>query len=371
MNKHNSSKLYFKVFFSAFFMFLIGVMPILISTKGKYMFLGDYNVQMVPFTNYIAKMYKEGLPAFDWNTDLGMGFIGAYSFYGLASPFTFLTLLFPLKLLPYGLTIINAIKYGVAALSSCIFCREHVKKENSAYLCGLLYAFSGIQLYNNVYHFADIIALFPFLLLAFDKLIINKKSIGFAIMLGIMALTNYYFLWGECVFLLIYFIVNVVTKRYKINIKLFCKIAFETLLGLGLSMIILLPSFMSLIGNSRAGKLIFDSNLLSYDTSGTIWKIIQSLFMLPDMCNNGTLFSEYQLDVASVSLYIPLFTIIGISFAIKTNKKVLVFCFNLRLWTFCRNSPFKQYIFGIQQQLLCKMVFYANAYNDYDDRQIS
>ena len=321
MGRKSSLRLFSKAFVTGFLLFLAGVLPVLIISKGKYIFFGDYSVQYIPFMNYIPELYKSGLPAFDWNADLGMNTIGTYAYYGLASPYTFLLLLFPSGLLPYGITLVNAVKFGVCSLTACIYAGQYVKKDSSAYISGVLYAFSGIMFYNTVFGFSDVISLFPLLLFAFDKLCSQRKSGGFAVMLAVLAVTNYYFFWGICVFIVIYFIVNTLTKRFKSDLKLFFKIVLESIIGTGLSAVILLPSFFSLMGNTRASRLIFDSNLLAYESPGTILKIIQSMFMPPDLCNQGIFFSDYQLDIASVSLFIPLFSIVGVSYFIRTSKK--------------------------------------------------
>ncbi|MGN0696362.1 MAG: YfhO family protein [Oscillospiraceae bacterium] len=322
MNKNTFSKkscLY--LFASCFLMFLIGISPFLIFTKGAYISKGDYNTQVIPFWQHMYNMYKSGLPAWDWTSDLGMNFLGSYSFYGLTSPYTIISLIFPKWFLPYAITVINGLKFGVAGVSAYIYAGQYVKNEQSAYICGLLYAFSGVQLFDMVYHFTDVISFFPLVLYTFDKLVKERQSAAFAVMLALTGFTNYYFFFGTCVFILIYFIVKVISGEFVIDRKLFCRIAFEAAAGVLMTAAVLLPSYYVLCGNKRAGTSVFDGNLLAYEAPGTIWRILQSMFFIPDPCANGLLFSSYQLDISSISLYIPLFSILGVIGVFRKNKK--------------------------------------------------
>ena len=49
-------------------------------------YAGDFNDQMIPFYAYANDFVKRG-GAFSWATDLGSGFVNAYSYYCLGSPF--------------------------------------------------------------------------------------------------------------------------------------------------------------------------------------------------------------------------------------------------------------------------------------------
>lgn len=314
-------KIYRKLFFSAFIMFIIGAMPILIVSGGQYLYMGDYNVQIVPFWEYINQNWKNGMPAIDYNSDLGMNYLASYSFYGLSSPYTLLSLIFPAKVLPYAMTFVNALKFAVAAVAAGIYCGQYVKKKDSVYLCGLLYAFSGQQLFNLVYHFSDAVSLFPLLLYSFDKLIHENKRLGFALMTAVCAFTNYFFFFSEVIFVVIYFIVKIISKQIKLSPKLFGIISFEAIIGTLCAMIIYLPTLACLNKNSRASHLIFDSNLLAYENEGTVWKIIQSAFFIPDSSGLGLVFDNRDLNLASISLYIPFFSVIGILAIAKKNKQ--------------------------------------------------
>ena len=106
------------------------------------------NEQTIVFTEYISKLLHsgQGFPAFDWNSFLGMDFLTSYHDH-IFSPFDWLMYAVPTGVMPYIHTVVMALKVGLSAVTAYIYCRQYVKKDQSAYLCGLLYAFSGLIWY--------------------------------------------------------------------------------------------------------------------------------------------------------------------------------------------------------------------------------
>lgn len=314
--------LYPKAFFSAFIVFLLGILPVLVITGGRYMSIGDYNLQSLVFGEHINRLFrsKDGFPIWDWNSDLGMDTLVSYSSFML-TPFAPILFAVPTELVPYVDTFVNALKIGLSAVFACGYCRRYVRKDSSAYICGMLYAFSGFQMFNMCYQFADTICLFPLTLLCFDELVTKKRPGAFAVMLAVNGYMNCYFLWEECVFLLIYYIVKTVKGDYpRLDLKLFLRLAAETLGGVAMSAAILLPSALNILGNPRAGNLIFDIDLLAYEDDGVILNIIESLFFPSSMPAAGWYFESRQLALSPPALFIPLFTVIGVAAILKRNK---------------------------------------------------
>ncbi len=102
------------------------------------------------------------------------------------------------------------LKYAVAGLTSFAYFRRSAS-EKSALPYGVLYAFSGFSCINVVfYHFHDVIALFPLLMLGLDKRMQEGKKAPFLFAVAINALVNYYFFIGEVFFLvfLLYYAVS-------------------------------------------------------------------------------------------------------------------------------------------------------------------
>lgn len=312
---------YLKVFTDCTLLFLVSTAPFLILSKGIFISYGDFNAQLASFWIHICETVRGGIPAYDHCSGLGMNFWGSYTYFGLTDPFILLGLLFPPALLPYGMTIISALKFGLCGLTAYVYIRPQVKKETSAYIGAVIYTFSGQQLFSMCFILSQVYAVFPLLLYSFDKLVKERKSVCFALLLGLMGFVNYYFLFGCCVFILIYFIVKVFCKEYTIDKKLFAKIAAETIMGLLLCAVSLLPSYYVLKNNSRAGSSVFTQSLLYYKEPGTLLDVLHSLFFPPEPCNTKGLFDSFGLNVASVSLFLPLFFVIGAAAVIRRNKK--------------------------------------------------
>ena len=139
---------FLRVFFLAFFIFGITVLPMVIYNKGYLIYYGDFNSQQLPFLKHMHDCVTSGNILWDWGTDLGSDFINSYSFYLLGSPFFWITTLLPDEYVLCSVPWILSLKYAFAALTSYAYIKRFVKRDSSAVLGCLLYAFSGFQSYN-------------------------------------------------------------------------------------------------------------------------------------------------------------------------------------------------------------------------------
>ena len=148
---------YLKVFLSAFCMFFLIVLPVVIYNKGYMTYYGDFNSQQLPFLKHIHESVRNGNILWDWYTDLGSDFISTYSFYLLGSPFFWLMLLVPESLVLFSVPLVLSLKYAVSALTSYAYIKRFVKRDSSAVIGCFLYAFSGFQAYNIFFnHFHEL-----------------------------------------------------------------------------------------------------------------------------------------------------------------------------------------------------------------------
>ena len=146
--------------------------PYIIYGHGYFIFYGDFNVQQIPFYQLCHRAIREGNILWNSGTDLGVNFIGSYSFYTLGSPFFWLTLPFPEWMLPYLMGPLLILKFSCAALTGYLYIRRFTRTPIAASIGGLLYAFSGFSVYNIFFnHFHEAIICFPLLLLAVELFI--------------------------------------------------------------------------------------------------------------------------------------------------------------------------------------------------------
>ena len=94
------------------------------------------------------------------------------------------------------------LKFALTGVTGCAFLRRFVKNGHTAVFGGLLYAFSGFNLYNIFFnHFNEVVMLFPLLLIAMEELVVNRRRGLFALTVALCAIVNYYFFFGEVLFL--------------------------------------------------------------------------------------------------------------------------------------------------------------------------
>lgn len=307
MEKKQNS--YLRVFFSAFLMFSLIVLPIVIYNHGYMIYYGDFNQQQLPFISHMINAVKNGNFLWDWSTDLGSDFINSYSFYLLGSPFFWISALFPEKYALYTVPWIMALKYAFAALTSYAYIKRFVKNDSSAVIGCFLYAFSGFQAYNIFFnHFHDTTALFPLMLIAMEEHVTARRRGIFALTCTLMALTSYFFFAGQAVFLILYFILRSRCSDFKVTRSVFLSLFAEAVLGTAMSSVILVPAALSVLNNYRVSEHLSGMDMLSYSDRTRVWRIVQSFFMIPDSPARPNLFSEGTSKWSSIAGYLPMFS---------------------------------------------------------------
>ena len=305
---------YILLFLGGALLYIAAVLPFLIYHEGIFFYYGDYNVQQVPFYILAHRAVRSG--SFFWNPyiDLGSSMGGSMSFYLWGSPFFWLTIPFPEKAIPYILPFVMSLRYGTAMVTSYAWIKRRVGNRTWALVGSLLYTFSGFQACNIVFqHFHDATAFFPLYLLAFDEIIEKRRPYGFTLMTALMSIINYYFFFGQAVFLVLYYFVRYFPQRgVKKALPEILYIAANGLLGLLLSSFFLVQSITGISGNSRLDNLINGYGVLAYKEGTTPLAIVKSLFMVPDIIAKPTLFSGEQVRNGSLAAYLPCYSLAGV-----------------------------------------------------------
>lgn len=289
------------VFLLNFFLGLCVFGRTMLQNKGVLTLSNDFNLQQIPLNMLAIKAVHEGNIDWTWNIDLGSSFIGATSFYVLGSPFFYFSLLFPAswypKLVGWGVIL----KYAVSGVTSYLYCKQFSSKRY-ALIGSVLYAFSGYQALNMMFHFQDVIAFFPLLLFGLDNLVQKKRRGVFAFAVFLCSFVNFYFFVSEVVFLIIYFVLRYWMgdwKQYK-NIP---KCLMEGIMGVGMAMVLFLPSIMFNLENPRVSELLPIKSWFELDRRDVLY--ILRTFLLPpeDM---ATLSFVREEDYSSCMLYLPM-----------------------------------------------------------------
>lgn len=305
---------YLQAFLIAFGCAVLLFLPFVIYDRGYFLFFGDFNVQQVPFYRLAHEAVRTGDIYWNWYTDLGVNFQGSYSFYLLFSPFFWLTLPFPTSVVPYFMAPLLALKMGVMSLTAYAFISRFTENKNAALLGGLLYAFSGFSVYNIFFnHFHDAMAFFPLLLLSMDELVLKGKRGFFAFCVALCLMVNYFFFAGEVVFVLIYFVIRLISDpEYTISLKRFGWLCFEAVLGVLLVAFMAIPSFLAIVENNRVGGTLTGWSMLLYANEQRYPDILRSFLFPPDLPSRPNFFPDANAKWSSMAGWFPLFSLSGV-----------------------------------------------------------
>ena len=304
--KSNYGRVFALCFLTAVLLFLPHCIIDAAAGGGYFHYAGDFNDQQINFYQYANAFVKQG-GTFSWATDLGSGFVNSYSFYLLGSPFFWLSLAVPARLMPWAMVPLLCLKMAVAGGGAYLWARRWVREEGWSMLAGCLYAFSGFSIYNIFFnHFLDVVALFPYLLAALDDAAIDGKKGRFPFWVALNLLNNYFFFAGQAVFLIIYFFCMVAGRRYRIGLRRFAALAWETALGCACGCLLLLPAGLSLLQNPRTIDPFTGYGYLFYGKSQQYGAIFYSPFLMPDAPYFKDMFQEGILKHTSLTAYLPL-----------------------------------------------------------------
>lgn len=302
------------------FLFFI---PFMLYNDGYFFFYGDFNVQQIPFYQMIHDTILGGNIGWSNTTDLGANIIGSYSFYMIGSPFFWLTMLFPSNVVPYLMAPLLMLKFGCASLGAYTFLRRYVKNQDYAVIGGLLYAFSGFGIYNIFFnHFHEAMITFPFLLAAVDEFIYEKRKGVVAIAVFASCFINYYFFAGQAVFVFIYWCVRMLTGSFNMRLKEFLRFAFEVIIGFLCAGLVLVPSVLSVLQNSRLNNYPNGWGAVLYSDEQRYLHILLSFFFPPDMPAYANFTPDSNAKWSSIAAWLPLFSMVGVIsfYKLKTHK---------------------------------------------------
>lgn len=304
------------------------VAPIIYYDNGYFLYYGDFNVQQIPFYRLAHDSILSGNTGWSRLTDLGANFIGSYSFYLLGSPFFWLTMILPSQLVPYSMGILLTLKLACCSLSGYIYLRRYVSDKRYAMIGGLLYAFSSYSIYNIFFfHFHEAMIIFPLLLAAVDEFHSTGRKGVVLIAVFAAATVNYYFFFGQALFVAIYYVLKLICGSYRFRIKEFLSLAAECILGVLLSAFLLLPSIAAITGNYRVSEFVNGWGVLIYTYAKRYVQIIVSLLFPGDIPAKNNFTASAGAKWASVAAYIPMFSLTFVIAYIRTKKRA----FNKRL----------------------------------------
>ena len=275
--------------------------------------VADLMSQYYPLFNYFRNVLQGNASIFySFNSGMGGNMYGTFAYY-LSSPLNLILFFSNDNNLPLFIEILIFIKIGLCGLSMYIYL-NHKKKSFYALLFSSYYALMGfnISYYFNIM-WLDVVYLTPLVLYGLDKLIHEKKYGLYILLLSLSIISNFYISYMLCIFIIIYFIYELVINNKKISIIkpfIICSI-----LSILISSFILLPTIYNLNNIVRSPL-----NTSQYVTNNPFTNFLMSLtklYMLPQTPNN--LLSKYTPNVYFGIL--PLLFSITFFYSNKSNKE--------------------------------------------------
>ena len=221
------------------------------SPFGRYsMLYSDMYHQYFPFFKTFRAMLLSGdSMVYNWNIGMGLDYLGLYSYY-LASPLNFLSILVPEGWLLGYFSLLVPIKLGLAGMFFGIFLEKIFNKQDlSIPLFGSFYGLCAWALgYQWNVMWLDTFALLPLVMLGMVYLLRDKKFILYTVTLFLSVAINYYIGLFTCIFVFFGFFCYEICRFKSVGRFLgdLCRIAFFSVLAIGMTAIISLPTLAAL-----------------------------------------------------------------------------------------------------------------------------
>lgn len=228
----------------------------------------DMYHQYAPFFADFARLLKEG-GSLTYSTEIGLGsnFVALFAYY-LSSPFNWLLILVPAHGVIEFMTYLIVLKIGLCGLTMGYYLRCKYRHNGLELpLAAVFYALSGyMAAYSWNIMWLDCLWLAPLILLGLERLVRRNQPFLYCVTLALAILSNYYISIMLCIFIVLYFLCEMIllqprpVKDYLIKCMLF---ALFSLLAGGIAAILLLPAYHCLMTTASADST-FPTSLSSY-----------------------------------------------------------------------------------------------------------
>lgn len=217
--------------------------------KNSFMFSDMYH-QYIPFlTEFWSKLHNGESLAFSWYTGMGSNFFAVYAYY-LASPLNWLAFLCPEKFLVEFMSYFIVLKIGLCGLTFSYYLRKRFQtKDLRIVWFSVFYAMSGfIAAYNWNHMWLDCLWLAPLIILGLEELVKNGKCRLYCLTLTASIFTNYYISIMLCIFLAVYFLLQLFTNglSWKHKGRAILQFTISSFLAGGMAGIILFPAMKAM-----------------------------------------------------------------------------------------------------------------------------
>ncbi len=228
----------------------------------------DMYHQYAPFfSEFQHKLREGGSLLYSWDVGMGVNFVALYAYY-LASPFNWLLILCPKKLIIEFMTYMIVVKTGLCGLTMNYYLRKHYRTQNfGTAFFGIMYGLSGyMAAYSWNIMWLDCILLFPIIMLGQERLVHQGRWGLYCVSLGLSILSNYYISIMICIFMVIYFGALLILegrRPWKDILANIGQFSISSLLAGGLAGLVLIPEILAL-QTTASGSSTFPKSFSSY-----------------------------------------------------------------------------------------------------------
>ncbi|MDR1565329.1 MAG: YfhO family protein [Oscillospiraceae bacterium] len=208
------------------------------------------------FIDLKHRIFEGGSLLYAGEYGMGSNYILLFSYY-LSSPLSLIAILFPENHMTEAMLLLELLKCALSACFFSIFMRGVFKRNDwTCVAFSLMYALSAFSLaYCWNIMWTDCVALLPLIALGLHKLINEGKYALYCIGLGLALISSFYLGFMLCLGLVLYFLI--VTLEQKQSLKSFLKkagrFALGSLVGGGLAMCLILPTYFAMKGTTSSG----------------------------------------------------------------------------------------------------------------------
>ncbi len=308
----------------------LGLIFVLMLVKGMYPFgeasviFSDMHAQVTAFYYqlYDGIINHQGL-FLDLHTGLGTNFLATIIYY-IASPFSFLVLLFGRSSIYQVVNIIVFLKMIVSGITALMFFRKFFPQVKTLpkVLFSLLYAFSSYSLLHyQITAWIDGVYLFPLLLIGLKKILDLEDSKWYIVVLTLALITSFYISIMMVVFVLLSSTIYLWFYQEKGKRKeAMMRLGISTLLSIGLSSFVLLPILSQILVSARAG---FNLDSLIYSGLGPITdKMHFFLMSVIPLAISLSLISHVKKEKKTILFFLILLTLMLIPVIIEPVNKM-------------------------------------------------
>ncbi len=278
---------YFAAFFMPFLMISVlwacyGVWPF----GSKMILAHDQWHQYYPFYLELRTRLKEGGSLLHtWTIGMGTPYLPLFAYY-LASPMNLLAVLLPESLVMPYYTLTVLLKITLAGLFCAIFLQKTFRRPNlmipffsTAYaLCAYImgYYWNAIWL--------DTVALLPLVTLGAFSLMRDRRYLLYTISLTLAIFCNYYIGFFVCIFVFLLFVCYNVVNWDDLGgfFSRLWRIALFSLLAIGMTAVITIPTYLGLQSTSAADSKFPDRYALNMTDKPSSHKRVDAKTLSPD-----------------------------------------------------------------------------------------